>query len=231
MTKTDALEDFRQETRNWLEANCPQAMRSSGSEKDAFWGGKNATFPSPAARQWFEAMTGKGWTCPAWPTEYGGGGLSHGENMVLQGELRRINARPALISFGISMLGPVLLEYGNEEQKREHLPGIARGEIRWCQGYSEPGSGSDLASLQTRAVIDGDDYVINGSKIWTSYADQADWIFCLVRTDPDAPKHEGVSFVLFDMTSPGITTFDCATAGFGKDRISDHCAVLVDYED
>ena len=128
------------------------------------------------------------------------------ENQVLQSELARINARPALVSFGISMLGPVLLEYGTEKQKQEHIPKIVRGEIRWCQGYSEPGSGSDLASLQTRATLDGDDYIVNGSKIWTSYANHADWIFCLVRTDTESPKHEGISFLLFDMSSAGVTT-------------------------
>ena len=200
------MEAFRQEVRDWLEENCPQSMRTTGSEEETVWGGRNATFPGEDARRWLQAMGDRGWTCPTWPGEYGGGGLSHEENMILQRELARINARPALISFGISMLGPVLLEYGTEEQKLEHLPKIVRGEIRWCQGYSEPGSGSDLASLQTRAVADGDDYVINGQKVWTSYANFADWIFCLVRTDPDAAKHEGISFVLFDMASPGVST-------------------------
>ena len=181
-------------------------MRNSGSDDETVWGGRNATYPNPESKAWLDAMGSKGWTCPTWPKNYGGGGLSFDENKILQSELERVNARPALTSFGISMLGPVLLEYGNEEQKLEHLPKIVRGEIRWCQGYSEPGSGSDLASLQTRAVADGDEYVINGSKVWTSYANFADWIFCLVRTDASAPKHEGISFVLFDMTSRGIRT-------------------------
>jgi alkylation response protein AidB-like acyl-CoA dehydrogenase len=119
--------------------------------------------------------------------------------------MRNINARPAHVGMGISMIGPALLEFGTEEQKVEHLPKIARGEIWWCQGYSEPNSGSDLASLRTSAVEDGDEYVINGQKIWTSGADSADWIFCLVRTDPDAPKHEGITFILFDMSDPGVT--------------------------
>jgi len=151
-------------------------------------------------------MAERGWTCPMWPKEYGGGGLTIDENRVLQQELARINARPALSSFGIWMLGPALLEFANEEQKKEHLPKIVRGEIRWCQGYSEPGAGSDLAGLRTRADDMGDYYVVNGSKIWTSYANYADWIFCLVRTDFNAPKHEGISFLLFDMDSPGVTT-------------------------
>ena len=125
--------------------------------------------------------------------------------MILQSELKRINARPALFSFGLWMLGPALLEFASEEQKLKFLPQIVRGEIRWCQGYSEPGAGSDLAGLQTRAVPDGDDYVINGQKVWTSYADQADWIFCLVRTDTSV-KHEGISFILFDMETEGVET-------------------------
>ncbi len=202
-----SLESFRQETRTWLDANCPASMRTSPtSEDETVWGGRHATFSNPEAKLWLDAMGARGWTCPTWPTEYGGGGLTYDENKVLSEELARINARPPLVSFGISMLGPVLLEYGTEEQKQEHIPKIVRGEIRWCQGYSEPGSGSDLASLQTRAVIEGDDYIVNGSKIWTSYANHADWIFCLVRTDPSAPKHNGISFLLFDMTTPGVTT-------------------------
>ena len=152
-----------------------------------------------------DRMASKGWTTPMWPKEYGGGGLSKAENKVLEQELRRINARPALMSFGVWMLGPVLLEYATEEQKQKFLPGIIKGEIRWCQGYSEPGAGSDLASLQTKCEDKGDHYLINGQKVWTSYADEADWIFCLVRTDT-TKKHEGISFVLFDMTSPGVET-------------------------
>ena len=151
-------------------------------------------------------MADRGWTMPMWPAEYGGGGLSKEQTGVLEEELRRINARPALGGgMGTSMIGPALLEFGSPEQCGEHIPKIVRGEIWWCQGYSEPGSGSDLAGLQTRAVEDGDDYVINGSKIWTSNADQADWMFCLVRTDPDVPKHDGITFILFDMASPGVT--------------------------
>ena len=148
---------------------------------------------------------GKGWTCPTWPSKYGGGGLSYEESLVLKEELGRIGARPPLLSFGVDMLGPVLLEFGSEKQKLEHLPKIVRGEIRWCQGYSEPGAGSDLAGLQTRAEEEENHYLINGSKIWTSFAHQADWIFCLVRTNFQAPKHEGISFILFDMTSEGVS--------------------------
>ncbi len=201
----DSLDKFRDETRSWLEDNCPPSMRTPVVGDTLAWGGRREEHPNPEARLWLDRMGAKGWTAPTWPVEYGGGGLAKAEARLLAEELRRIHARPALMSFGLSMLGPVLLEYANEEQKREHLPKIARGEIRWCQGYSEPGSGSDLASLQTRALRDGDDYIVNGQKIWTSYADVSDWIFCLVRTDPDAPKHDGISFLLFDMESSGVS--------------------------
>ncbi len=197
---------FREEVRTWLEDNCPQSMRTPMPEAETVWGGRNQQFSNPDAKLWLERMAEKGWTCPTWPREYGGGGLSAEDNRILSEELRKINARPALQSFGIWMLGPALLEFASHEQKLEFLPSICRGEIRWCQGYSEPGYGSDLAGLQTRAEDQGDHYLVNGSKIWTSYADEADWIFCLVRTDSDAPKHEGISFLLFDMNSPGVST-------------------------
>ncbi len=200
------LDTFRSETRAWLAANCPAEMRQPiASDADVCWGGRYAVLTGPQ-RAWLDAMGAKGWTVPEWPTAYGGGGLSKDEAKVLAQELRAIHARTPLASFGIWMLGPALLKYGSEAQKREHLPKIARGEIRWCQGYSEPGAGSDLASLRTSAVVDSDDYVVNGQKVWTSYADKADWIFCLVRTDPAAPKHLGISFLLFDMASPGVST-------------------------
>ena len=201
-----ALEQFRAETRDWLEENCPASMRTPMPPEEVVWGGRDAEYANPDSKLWLERMAAKGWTCPRWPAEYGGGGLDSARAEVLAGELARIHARPALTSFGISMLGPVLLEYGSHEQRLEHLPKIVRGEIRWCQGYSEPGSGSDLASLNTRAELHGDHYIINGSKIWTSYADKADWIFCLVRTDFEAPKHQGISFILFDMASEGVST-------------------------
>ncbi len=201
------LDTFRAETRAWLEANCPPEMRTPvARDADICWGGRRVKFTSDAQRLWLERMGERGWTVPEWPKAYGGGGLSKDEAKVLAAEMRRINARSPLSSFGIWMLGPALLKYGNEAQKLEHLPKIARGEIRWCQGYSEPGAGSDLASLRTSAVLDGDHYVVNGQKVWTSYADKADWIFCLVRTDPAAPKHLGISFLLFDMESPGVST-------------------------
>ena len=198
------LETFRAETRDWLEANCPPSMRGEmGGEDEAVWGGRNFVFKNPDAKLWLGRMGARGWTAPTWPREYGGGGLSREEAKILDCEMARIKARPALLSFGIWMLGPVLLEYATDEQKREHLPKIVRGEIRWCQGYSEPGAGSDLASLRTRCEDRNDHFLINGQKVWTSYADQADWIFCLVRTDT-TKKHEGISFVLFDMKTDGV---------------------------
>ncbi|MDA1371362.1 MAG: acyl-CoA dehydrogenase family protein [Proteobacteria bacterium] len=199
-------EDFRATTRDWLEANCPPSIRTPMVQDEIVWGGRNPVFKNPDSKLWLARMAERGWTCPTWPTEYGGGGLDKEESIILSQELRRINARPALTSFGISMLGPVLLEYANHEQKMRYIPGIVRGEIRWCQGYSEPGSGSDLASLSTRAELQGDFYTINGAKVWTSYADKADWIFCLVRTDLEVPKHSGISFILFDMASEGVST-------------------------
>jgi alkylation response protein AidB-like acyl-CoA dehydrogenase len=175
-------------------------------QDEIVWGGRHETFKNPDSQLWLERMASKGWTCPTWPSEYGGGGLSKDEAIILSQELARINARPAITSFGISMLGPVLLEYASHTQKTQFIPDIVNGKTRWCQGYSEPGAGSDLASLGTKAELHGDTYLINGSKVWTSYADKADWIFCLVRTDSEVPKHSGISFILFDMQSEGVTT-------------------------
>jgi alkylation response protein AidB-like acyl-CoA dehydrogenase len=200
------LDGFRSDTRAWLEANCPAKMRKPiRSEADICWGGRNWTFQSGAQKQWLEVMAERGWTVPDWPTDYGGGGLSAAEARVLKEEMQRIGARPPLTSFGISMLGPALLKFGTEEQKRHYLPKIACGEIRWCQGYSEPGAGSDLAGLQTKADDEGDHWLVNGQKVWTSYADKADWIFCLVRTSSKS-KQGGISFLLFDMETPGVST-------------------------
>lgn len=201
------LETFRAEARAWLEANCPDEMRRPmKDENDAVWGGRKAVFESEAQKAWLDRMAAKGWTVPEWPVAYGGGGLSKAEAKVLREEMGRIKARSPLLSFGIWMLGPALLKYGNEDQKLEHLPRIARGEIRWAQGYSEPNAGSDLAALMTKCEDKGDHYLVNGQKIWTSYADQADWIFVLVRTDFAAKKHEGISFILVDMAQPGVST-------------------------
>jgi len=204
VTNTDS---FRQATRDWLESNCPESMRHPyRNEADACWGGRNCKFQSEDQKNWLERMVAKGWTVPTWPVEYGGAGLDSEQAKILKEELRRIKARPPIESFGISMLGPPLLKFGSEELKQQHLPPIARGEIRWAQGYSEPNAGSDLASLQMRADDMGDHFIVNGSKIWTSYGELGDWMFCLVRTDFQAKKHEGISFVMFDMATEGVST-------------------------
>lgn len=197
--------DFRAETRAWLAENCPPSMRSRMVPGEEVNGGSKRRSSNPDAYLWLERMAERGWTVPTWPVEYGGGGLSKAEFLVLLEELQRIQARPPLGGMGVTMIGPTLLEYGTEDQKLRHLPKIASGEVAWCQGYSEPGAGSDLASLKTRADDQGDHYLVNGSKIWTSGAQHADWIFCLVRTDPNVPKHNGISFLLFSMNDPGIT--------------------------
>ena len=200
------LDTFRRDTRAWLEANAPASMRTPlGEHEEPCWGGRNPIFSSPDVKRWLEVMAARGWTAPTWPAAYGGGGLSRDEARVLAQEMAALRLRPPLVGFGLTMIGPTLLQIGTEELKRAHIPSIVRGEIRWCQGYSEPGSGSDLASLQTRAVVDGDDFVVTGQKVWTSYADQADWMFLLARTDPAASKHEGITFLLMDMRSPGVS--------------------------
>ena len=203
MTDLDA---FRSETRTWLEANCPAEMREPiRSEADLCWGGRNWVFQSDAQKSWLEIMATRGWTVPDWPEAYGGGGLTPEQAIVLKEEMQRIGARSPLTSFGISMLGPALLKFGSEDQKKQYLREIARGEIRWCQGYSEPGAGSDLAGLQTKAEDKDDHWLVNGQKVWTSYADKADWIFCLARTSTES-KQGGISFLLFDMETPGVST-------------------------
>jgi alkylation response protein AidB-like acyl-CoA dehydrogenase len=198
---------FRAEVKTWLAENYPAALRDSktSSDPEAQWGGRAFLGSDDPQIQWMRAMASKGWTAPQWPAEYGGGGLNAEQARILASELSAGKYRAPLASFGVWMLGPVLLEYATEAQKREHLPKIIKGEARWCQGYSEPGAGSDLASLATRCEDAGDHWLINGQKIWTSYANKADWCFCLVRTDT-TKKHEGVSFVLIDMTSEGVET-------------------------
>jgi alkylation response protein AidB-like acyl-CoA dehydrogenase len=184
------LDEFRAQTRRWLEANAPDAIAGLVmTEANGNWGGRRATFEPPEMKTWLERMAERGWTAPTWPREYGGGGLGAAEAKVLQQELAQLRLPPPLTGFGLTMIGPTLLRFGNEEQKREHVAKICRGEIRWCQGYSEPGAGSDLASLQTRAERDGDDFIIDGTKVWTSYAE----------------KQEGITFLLIDMDSPGVS--------------------------
>ena len=202
----DDLRRFRDSTRDWLEANCPASMRTKMVAGEEVNGGSKRRSSNPDAHLWLERMAEKGWTVPTWPREYGGAGLDKASFLVLLEELQRIHARPPLGGMGVTMIGPTLLEYGSEDQKQRHLPAIARGEVAWCQGYSGPGAGSDLASLKTRADDKGDHFLVNGSKIWTSGANYADWIFCLVRTDFNVPKHQGISFLLFSMDSPGVTT-------------------------
>jgi len=200
------LEKFRSETRSWLEANAPKSLVGArGDAAEGVWGGKKAVYENPDRKLWLDLMAEKGWTSPTWPTEYGGGGLSSKEAKVLAGEMRSLKLPAPLVGFGLTMIGPTLLQFGTEEQKKEHLPRICRGEIRWCQGYSEPDAGSDLAALQCKAVDDGDHFVITGTKVWTSYADLSDWIFALVRTNPNVKKQAGITFILIDMESPGVT--------------------------
>jgi alkylation response protein AidB-like acyl-CoA dehydrogenase len=196
------LEEFRQETREWVKQNCPEDLRGSAIH---FAGGNKVPIDDADFELWFSRCLQKGYTVPSWPREYGGAGLSQEQTLVLGQELRAYGAPTPLKGMGVSMIGPTLFELGTDDQKNQHLPTIANGECCWCQGYSEPGAGSDLASLQTRAESDGNDYVLNGSKIWTSGADRADWIYCLVRTDSRVPKHEGISFLIFSMDSPGVS--------------------------
>ena len=201
------LEALRTQVRAELAAAYPAELRDPGARTDpeAVWGGRAFEGSEDPQTVWMRRAAEKGWTAPTWPKSYGGGGLGSEEARILAQEMAAGRYRPPLLSFGIWMLGPVLLEYATEDQKREHMPRIVKGEIRWCQGYSEPGAGSDLASLATKCEDKGDHWQIDGQKVWTSYADKADWCFCLVRTD-STKKHEGISFVLIDMRTPGVET-------------------------
>ncbi|MFZ2209311.1 MAG: acyl-CoA dehydrogenase family protein [Porticoccaceae bacterium] len=210
MNNKTALDNFHTDIAGWLDARYPAVLRPL----DAARGMPPETVAPEtvtpetirnAERHWQRLRAEQGWLALTWPREYGGAGLDREQARVLAQELRRVGVRPPPISAGLSLLGPVLLQRGTPEQKLRHLPGIARDAVLWCQGYSEPGAGSDLASLTTRAVLDGDHFVVDGQKIWTPHADKADWMFCLVRTDPDAPQHQGISFLLIDMKTPGIS--------------------------
>jgi alkylation response protein AidB-like acyl-CoA dehydrogenase len=188
---------WRQEVRTFLQQGLPDAVRGpdyfeEGADRDE------------GLREWRRRVAAKGWIAPHWPKEYGGADMSAKDQFIMNEEFAEAEA-PNAGGFGVMMIGPTLIAHGSEEQKQRFLPAIVKGEIQWCQGYSEPGAGSDLASLQTRAVRDGDDYVINGQKIWTSGAHRTDWMYMLARTDPDAPKHRGISMFLFDMKSPGVS--------------------------
>ena len=200
MSAEQELEAFRQQTRDWLAENCPEGARGPGQ---IAWGSSKVEL-EPAVRLWLERMAERGWTVPTWPREYGGAELDRDHYTVLIDELKRIAARTPLTGRGVNYIGPTILELGSDDQKARWLPGIARGEGGWAMGYSEPGAGSDLAGLTTRATLKGDHYVLNGRKTWTSDAMDCDYIFVLVRTDPDKPKHEGISLVLIDMDQPGV---------------------------
>ena len=200
------LDQFRTSVRQWLKANCPESQCQPITPEEQFWGGRRGEFPSEDAKLWYERMRDQGWIAPEWPEEYGGGGLTDQHGKIIKDEMKRINARTPVYGIGIWMLGPAILEYGNEQQKQQHVRAIINAETRWAQGYSEPGAGSDLASLQCKAEDHGDHFLVNGSKIWTTNADKCDWIFCLVRTDPTVKKQEGISFILIDMDTPGIST-------------------------
>jgi len=193
------LEAFRAEVRDWIAANFPASLKGKPNPMMR----EERANPSPDHDAWRKAMGDKGWGVPTWPKEYGAAGLSAAQGRVIQQELGRAGAYNPIGGMGVMMFGPTLLEYGNEAQKRQHIPAIVKGELQWCQGFSEPGAGSDLASLQTRAEDKGDHFLVNGQKIWTSGAQYADWCFCLVRTDT-TKKHEGISFVLFPMHQPGV---------------------------
>ena len=195
------LEAFRAEAKEWLEANFPKSLGKDVAAQTAAIMSPEA--PTGDHALWKERMGAKGWGVPTWPKAYGGGGLSAAEARVLAQEMAKIGAVNPIGGMGVGMFGPTLLEYGTEEQKQKYIPDIATGKVRWCQGFSEPGAGSDLASLQTKAEDKGDHWIVNGSKIWTSGGQYADMIFCLVRTD-QTRKHEGISFVVFDMHQPGV---------------------------
>jgi alkylation response protein AidB-like acyl-CoA dehydrogenase len=196
------LEEFRKEARDWLAANFPPALKGKGVLASA-----EITQTDPDLKLWRKRIGEKGWATPTWPAQYGGGGLSPAHARVLAQEMAKIGAfNPMHFGMGVTMIGPTILDYGTEAQKQKHIPPIARGEVQWCVGYSEPNAGSDLASLQTKAVDAGDHWVINGQKTWTSGAQYSDWCGCLVRTDPAARKHDGISFMLIDMHQKEIET-------------------------
>ena len=193
--------EFRSDVSAWIADNCPDGAKGSGQLAN----GSTKIELEKDVAIWLERCAEKGFTAPTWPTEFGGGGLSAELAKVLFEEMGKANARTPLTGMGMTMIGPTLLEYGTQAQKERHMPKIIRGELQWCQGYSEPNAGSDLAALNTRAEDKGDHYLLNGQKIWTSGAFTADWMFALVRTDFDAPKHEGISFVLLPMDQEGVT--------------------------
>ena len=204
---TPEQDSFRAEVRSFINDALPPDWVGSDNaiDEEAYVFG----------REFLKKLAPKRWIAPAWPQEYGGLGMGLWEQVVFNEEMA-YNRAPVINTPAVGYLGPTIMLYGSEEQKKQHLDGITSGEVQWCQGYSEPGSGSDLASLQTRALQDGDDFVINGQKIWTSQAHYADWMFLLARTDPDAPKHKGISYFLLDMKSPGISVRPLINMADGK---------------
>ena len=205
MSEPDKLKDFRAGVRKWLSDNFPPSLKNKSIGME----GETVASLGEDLQIWRERLAAQGWGAPTWPKEYGGAGLSHGEAKVITDEMNAIgafNPIPLMAGMGVTMVGPTVLEYGTEDQKRRHLPGIASGAVRWCLGLSEPNAGSDLASLTTKAEDKGDTFVLNGQKIWTSGADISQWCGALVRTDPKAPKRDGLSFVLLPMDQPGVET-------------------------
>ena len=198
------VETFRAELREFLEHKVPAGLRGHVGAEGGFWGGRKPELPHPESQRYCEMMADRGLTAPTWPKEYGGGGLDAAHVKAFEQEMGRLRLPAPLTGFGLTMIGPTLLQFGTEAQKQEHLPKITRGQIRWCQGYSEPNAGSDLASLQAAAKIDGDEIILNGQKIWTSYGDKSDWMFVLTRTDSSAKKQQGITFLLIDMAQPGV---------------------------
>ncbi len=204
---TPELDTFREEVKSWLTDNFPTSLAGKGLAPFGGFEGEGSV--ADDAETWRKRLADKGWGAPTWPTEYGGGGLSPAEAKVVSQEMTNvgaINPIPALAGMGVTMVGPTILEYGTDDQKARHLPGITSGEIRWCLGYSEPNAGSDLASLSTKAEDKGDFWLINGQKIWTSGAHVSQWCGALVRTDPSAAKRDGISFLMMEMDQPGIET-------------------------
>ena len=193
---------FRQGVRAFIEAECPAELRRPSDEWGTLGGSRNEGDPA-LFRAWRAKLAARGWIAPAWPREYGGGGLSVMEQFLFNETMAEERA-PTVGGISVGWAGPTIIMYGTDEQKKEHLQAILGGESVWCQLFSEPGAGSDLAAIQTRATRDGDDFIINGQKIWTSGAHHADWGILLARTNPDAPKHRGISYFLLDMKSPGI---------------------------
>ena len=203
---------FRSEARELIASGAPARYRrfaESNRRRAMFQWQTDRTSSEPeattAAEEWFRAIAEKGWVAPHWPTEYGGGGFSPMEQYIYNEEMARENLPTVGSNVGIGMLGPALIVHGTDEQKRRFLPPILKGEVIWAQGFSEPSAGSDLASLQTRAARDGDEYIVNGQKTWTTHGHYADWILMLCRTDPEAPKHRGITFLLMDIRSPGVS--------------------------